>query len=118
MPKYKRNNTYKYNPRSWTLHKDFEENNFKPSVKQAINLNQSLFITGPAGTGKSELIRQIKTELDIKNKNYKCLAPTNLAALNIKGTTIHKFVTKLRKMESLHILDLDYIFVDKISMVK
>ena len=118
MPKYKRTNKYELYEKEWVIYNDVEDNNFKPLVDQALNLNKSLFITGPAGTGKSELIRQIKKELDTQGKNYKCLAPTNLAALNIKGTTIHKFVSKLKKMESLYELDLNYIFVDEVSMIK
>ena len=49
------------------------------------------FIIGPAGTGKLQLIRQIKQELQNKGKTFACLAPTNLAVINIKGTTVHKF---------------------------
>ena len=72
---------------------------------------------GRRGTGKSQLIRDIKDELDKNGKLYKCLAPTNLAALNIKGSTIHKFVSKIKKMDSIYKLNLDYIFIDEISMV-
>ena len=118
MPKYKRSNKYELIKSEWEIYNDVEDNNFKPLVNKVLNSNQSFFITGPAGTGKSELIRQIKSELDKQEKKYKCLAPTNLAALNIKGTTIHKFVSKLKKMESLYEINLDYIFVDEISMVK
>ena len=118
MPNYSRSNKYEFDKKTWNIYNDVEDNNFKPLVDQVINLNKSLFITGPAGTGKSQLIRDIKTDLETQGKNYICLAPTNLAALNIKGTTIHKFVSKLRKMDSLYTLELDYIFVDEISMVK
>ena len=44
-----------------------------------------------------KLIRQMKQELQNKGKTFACLAPTNLAAINIKGTTVHKFVSKLKK---------------------
>ena len=69
-------------------------------------------------TGKSQLIRQIKQELQNKSKTFACLAPTNLAAINIKGTTVHKFVSKLKKMDSLYNLDVDYLFIDEISMLQ
>jgi ATP-dependent exoDNAse (exonuclease V) alpha subunit len=101
----------------WTTLEDVTDNNFKPLVDEVISSNKSYFITGSAGTGKSQLIRDIKTELDQKKKTYKCLAPTNLAALNIKGTTIHKFVSKIKTMDSIYKLDYDYIFIDEISMV-
>ena len=93
-------------------------NDFKPIVDKVIELNESCFITGPAGTGKSQLIRQIKQELQNKGKKFSCLAPTNLAAINIKGTTVHKFVSKLKKMDSLFNLDVDYLFIDEISMLQ
>ena len=111
---YIRTDTYIYEPKKWTV----EDNDFKPIVDKVIELNQSCFITGPAGTGKSQLIRQIKNELENKGKTFSCLAPTNLAALNIKGGTVHKFVSKLKKMDSLYNLDVDYLFIDEISMLQ
>ena len=75
---------------------DVEDNDFKPIVDRVIELN-GCFVTGPPGTGKSQLIRQIKQELQNKGKTFSCLAPTNLAAINIKGTTVLKFVSKLKK---------------------
>ena len=116
---YKREHSYYFKPVHWTnKNKDVEDNNFKPLVNKVINSNKSFFITGPAGTGKSQLIRDIKTELDNQKKTYKCLAPTNLAALNIKGTTIHKFVSKIKKMDAIYKLNYDYIFIDEVSMIK
>jgi len=115
---YKRENVYTYEPKHWNIFTDVKDNDFQPLVNQVFELNQSAFITGPAGTGKSELIRQIKTKLDAENKTYICLAPTNLSALNIKGTTIHKFVSKLKNMDSLYNMNYDYIFVDEISMLQ
>lgn len=47
-----------------------------------------LFITGRAGTGKSTLLRKLCDETD---KNYVVLAPTGIAAVNVKGETIHSF---------------------------
>jgi hypothetical protein len=117
MPKFKRDDIYTYDPKKWIVYFDVDNNDFKPLVDNIINLNQSILITGPAGTGKSELIRQLKTELELNGKTFKVLAPTNLAAINIKGTTIHKFISKFKKMNCLYKLDLDYIFIDEISMV-
>ena len=118
MPSYKRDTSYEYEHLKWQVINDVEDNNFKPLVDTVINSNKSYFITGPAGTGKSQLIRDIKDELEKNGKSYKCLAPTNLAALNIKGSTIHKFVSKIKKMDSIYKINLDYIFIDEISMVK
>jgi ATP-dependent DNA helicase PIF1 len=47
-----------------------------------------IFVTGNAGTGKTTLIRYLRTVLD---KRHAVVAPTGVAALNIKGQTIHSF---------------------------
>ena len=114
---YKRDIIYQHEETLWNTINDVEDNNFMPLVDKVINSNKSYFITGPAGTGKSELIRNIKRELANDNKTFKCLAPTNLAALNIDGMTIHKFVTRIKLMSTIYNLNYDYIFIDKISMV-
>ncbi len=46
---------------------------------------------------------------------YKSLAPTNLAALLIEGSTIHKFFCKLKKLKKFMDMKLDYIFIDEVS---
>lgn len=47
----------------------------------------AIFVTGRAGTGKSTLIRFLTSQL----KNCAVLAPTALAAVNVRGSTIHSF---------------------------
>ena len=47
------------------------------------------FVTGGAGTGKSYLIKWLKTKLP--KDNTALLAPTGIAAINIGGLTIHSF---------------------------
>jgi ABC-type ATPase involved in cell division len=49
---------------------------------------ESVFITGKAGTGKTTLIDLFRRET---KKNAAALAPTGVAALNIRGQTIHSF---------------------------
>ena len=49
---------------------------------------RSIFITGRAGTGKSTLLSYFR---DTTAKQIAVLAPTGVAALNIKGQTIHSF---------------------------
>ena len=46
-----------------------------------------LFITGEAGAGKSTLLQHIQSE----NPNFVFLATTGIAAIHIKGQTIHRF---------------------------
>ncbi|MBO5434375.1 AAA family ATPase [bacterium] len=55
-------------------------------LKKVLKSSRNLFITGPAGTGKSYILNDyIATHDDV----IVC-APTGLAALNIGGDTIHK----------------------------
>ncbi len=50
--------------------------------------NQSVFLTGKAGTGKTTLLRKI---IDSTHKQAIIVAPTGSAALNAGGVTIHSF---------------------------
>ena len=50
--------------------------------------NESYFITGKAGTGKSTLLQLFK---DTTRKKLAVIAPTGIAALNVRGQTIHSF---------------------------
>lgn len=45
-------------------------------------------MSGKAGTGKSTLIHYLRHVL---SKNVVVVAPTGVAALNVKGATIHSF---------------------------
>ncbi|CAN3357685.1 ATP-dependent DNA helicase Rrm3p [Diutina catenulata] len=54
---------------------------------------QSVFYTGSAGTGKSVVLREIVRELSkIHGDNIGVCASTGMAACNIGGTTLHKFL--------------------------
>ena len=50
--------------------------------------NQSIFLTGKAGTGKTTLLQKIKLN---SSKKMVVVAPTGVAAMNAKGTTINSF---------------------------
>lgn len=52
------------------------------------NTNNSLFITGKAGAGKTTFVKRVQKE--IKN-NFLVFAPTGIAALNSGGQTMHPF---------------------------
>jgi hypothetical protein len=50
--------------------------------------NQSIFLTGRAGTGKTTLLKHITEN---SHKRYVIVAPTGVAAINAGGSTIHSF---------------------------
>src|SRR3989339_183898 len=50
--------------------------------------DRNIFITGRAGTGKSTLLNYFR---NTTRKKVAVLAPTGVAALNVKGQTIHSF---------------------------
>lgn len=49
---------------------------------------QNIFLTGKAGTGKTTLLKRIKAT---STKKMAVIAPTGVAAMNAKGTTINSF---------------------------
>ena len=86
---------------------------------------QSLFVTGRAGTGKSTLLRCLRSNLPQKTA---VLAPTGLAAVNVHGQTIHSFfgfppqlitadiVKRCRRAAMFR--NLDTLIIDEVSMVR
>jgi len=59
---------------------------FKYALNVLEKTEQSLFITGRAGTGKSTLLQLFRRTT---RKKTVVVAPTGIAALNVKGQTIH-----------------------------
>src|SRR5437899_774578 len=57
------------------------------------------FLTGSAGTGKSYMIKLITDWLNSRKRPYLLLAPTGVAAQNIKGSTSHSAL-RLTQTES------------------
>tara|TARA_B100001250_G_scaffold11370_1_gene9864 strand:- start:2050 stop:3837 length:1788 start_codon:yes stop_codon:yes gene_type:complete len=69
--------------------KNYEEDEFVTQLFDRIeNTNDSLFITGKAGTGKSTFIHYLTRNT---KKETLLLSPTGIAAVNIGGQTIHSF---------------------------
>jgi len=94
------------------------------AVLGAKNEGRFLFVTGKAGTGKSTVLRQIRDACSCV-----VLAPTGLAAVNVGGSTLHRFFSfkpgpltrkqgKLRQAEAAVIGRADLIIIDEISMVR
>lgn len=87
----------------------------------------NLFITGPAGTGKSTLLNNFRSKT---SRNVVVLAPTGIAAINVDGQTIHSFFNfgiditpekayeAGRKSRSEIYESIDVLIIDEISMVR
>lgn len=94
-------------------------------IRRAGENRQSLFVTGRAGTGKSTLLRCLRSNLPQKTA---VLAPTGLAAVNVHGQTIHSFfgfppqlitadiVKRCRRAAMFR--NLDTLIIDEVSMVR
>ena len=91
------------------------------------NTRENLFVSGRAGTGKSTMIDHFRVHT---KKNCVVLAPTGVAALNVKGQTIHSFFgfkpgvlpseikeTKNKQKVAMY-KKIDIIVVDEISMAR
>ena len=50
---------------------------------------ESVFLTGPAGSGKTYVLNQFITQANNKNMVVAVTATTGLAATHLHGTTIH-----------------------------
>jgi hypothetical protein len=61
---------------------------FREALHLMEETDKNIFITGKAGTGKSTLLSYFCRTTD---KRPVVLAPTGVAALNVKGQTIHRF---------------------------
>lgn len=87
--------------------------------------NESVFLTGKAGTGKSTLLQLFRRTTQ---KKTVVLAPTGVAALNVGGQTIHAFFgfaprllteNDLVKRKDLRLLrSIQVLVIDEISMVR
>jgi ATP-dependent DNA helicase PIF1 len=74
----------------------FGDKQWSPSQMSALisvlQRGKSVFITGPGGMGKSEMIRQIRKVMNSRGQKVAVLAPTGVAALTIDGQTIYSFM--------------------------
>ena len=112
---------------------DFDGDNkeFSQAIELIEQTNQSFFLTGKAGTGKSTLLKNI---IENAKKNYVVVAPTGIAAVNVGGMTIHSFFQfpmrpLLPEDQDIRIFwnnspkrkviaELDTLIIDEVSMVR
>lgn len=101
---------------------------FERAIKLLNQTKKNLFITGKAGTGKSTLLQYFRENT---KKQLVVLAPTGVAALNVKGQTIHSFFkfaphvtpetvekTEAPKKFLEMLRHLETIVIDEVSMVR
>ena len=111
------------------LPKNFEISAEMQSAINAVSAGKSIFITGRAGTGKSTLLTYLREE--VLKDTFIVVAPTGVAAINVGGSTIHKFFGFLPDITFEHIESPEYhprsqqimrnlktLIIDEISMVR
>jgi ATP-dependent DNA helicase PIF1 len=116
-------------PKRMAIDIDLDDIELNDDFKLALDVieseNENVYITGKAGTGKSTLLKYLKSTTQ---KNIVVLAPTGLAAINVGGQTIHSFFRlppKLIKQDDIKIFKeaslykkLDMVIIDEVSMVR
>ena len=114
-----------YHPKRSSLTLEFNEG-FSRAFHTMEDTDKHVFITGRAGTGKSTLLQYFRQNT---KKSIAVLAPTGVAAVNVKGQTIHSFfnfkiditpdsVRKIRPRDKAVYKKLHAIVIDEISMVR
>jgi ATP-dependent DNA helicase PIF1 len=94
---------------------------------------ENIFLTGPAGTGKSFTLQRIIKWADTMDKDIGVTASTGLAAYLLRGRTVHSFLgiglgskpaetlaaNILKKNQPLYkrLSNLDILIIDEISMI-
>lgn len=106
---------------------DISNNEQRAAYKMIERTNNSFFLAGRAGTGKTTFLRNVQK--DIKKK-FIVLAPTGQAAINAGGQTIHSFfglsfgvlgpgeIGSLNKDKINLVRNIDTIIIDEVSMVR
>ena len=95
------------------------------ALDQLEHSNGHVFISGRAGTGKSTLLQLFR---NTSRQRIAVVAPTGVAALNVKGQTIHSFFrfaprlmnrSDIKKVRNNQLYKkLEILIVDEISMVR
>lgn len=116
---------------------DLDNPEFQQAYQLLTHTNVNVFLTGKAGTGKSTFLKYICEKI---KKNYVVLAPTGVAAVNVRGVTIHSFFqmplrpvppddpeysvktffnyNKFSRQKKKILKELDLIIIDEVSMVR
>ncbi len=100
---------------------------------EAIVAGKNIFLTGPAGTGKSYVINEIKKWATQNDKKFAITALTGCAAVLINGKTLHStlglglgdkpvdlLVNKMKKCNKPQykkLQSMDFLVIDEVSMM-
>ncbi|MCB0598396.1 MAG: AAA family ATPase, partial [Phaeodactylibacter sp.] len=98
---------------------------FKYALDRIEKEGRNVFITGRAGTGKSTLLQLFR---NTTRRKAVVVAPTGIAALNVKGQTIHSFfgfpprplaISEIKKRRNRRLYqNMEVLVIDEISMVR
>jgi ATP-dependent DNA helicase PIF1 len=99
---------------------------FKQTIYEMENGLDNLLITGNAGTGKSTLLELFRKS---STKKLAVLAPTGVAALHVRGQTVHSFFgipprlvrsqdIEIRRYKTKLYKSLEIIVIDEVSMLR
>jgi len=110
---------------------DIQSIELNPEFQKALHwmerTGKHVFVTGRAGTGKSTLLEYYRVRT---KKQVAVLAPTGVAAVNVRGETIHSFfgfkpdisqekVRRLQSRDERRLYEkLDTVVIDEVSMVR
>ncbi len=110
------------------MHENSLQHQARAIIEQTVS---SVFLTGKAGTGKSTFIKEVAAS---SAKRMVLTAPTGVAALNVKGATIHSFFQlpfgplppgdnrldhkRIRGNKAKIMQKLDLLIIDEVSMVR
>ena len=107
-------------------------NDLQMSALNAVSVGLNVFLTGPPGTGKSFVLKEIIAMLKEKDRKIATTSSTGCSAVLIGGQTIHSFLgmgigntscesicTRLKQNKSKfkQIYELQTLIIDEISMI-
>lgn len=106
-----------------------ETNNRQQQAYELVaHTNQSFFLTGRAGTGKTTFLKKVQ---EMTGKQFIVVAPTGIAAIVAGGVTIHSFFgldlnvqgpkdlgKRIAEDKKNAIISCDTIIIDEVSMVR
>lgn len=87
---------------------------FSDILKIVNNTEQSVFVTGGAGTGKTRLLEELTQKI---SKNFIVLAPTEITAMNCKGQTIRSFFRFNKGFIDPKTITRDYVRADLLNAI-